>query len=185
MKKVLFMLLILAGSVFAQSEDIVTWGSWTHKTDSATVTLYNSDTSYVWMRFPSQFDDPRYPNLVADTTGTKPATFRIPYNGENYWNGNFYVGVYPQCGSSTLDSLQVRWSPIDNLGNVFTNDVRYLDFSDGTASTTASWLTTGADGGAYGASSNGETVNTCGTRYMIIQKAASCVDTLTFKVYRN
>ena len=45
MKKVLFMLLILAGSVFAQSEDIVVWGSWTHRTDSATVTLYNSDTS--------------------------------------------------------------------------------------------------------------------------------------------
>lgn len=185
MKKVLFLLLVLTGSLFAQSEDIVVWGAMTHKVDSTVMYLTNRDTVYLWMRFPSQFDDPRYPNLVASDAATKPSTFRIPYAGENYWNGNFYIGIYPQCGSGTLDSIQVRWSPIDDLGKVFTNDVRYLVFSDGTASSTVSWFTSAADNGSYGASSNGETVNTSGVRFMIIQKATSCVDTLSFKVFRN
>lgn len=188
MKKILFLVLLLTGSLLAQSDDIVVWGSWSHKFDSTSTKLYDSDTSYVWFRFPSQFDDTRYPNLVADTTGSKPATFRIPYDGENYWNGNFYVGIYPQFGSGALDSIQVRWSPLDNLGNVFTNDVRYLDFNDGTSGLITSvneWFTSATDNGKYGASSNGEAVNSSGIRFMIIQKAASCTDTLSFKIFKN
>lgn len=190
MKKILFLLFILTTGLLAQ-DDVITWGAWTFPPDSIQVVLYDSDTTYVWVTPPNRWDypnNPRWPIIIEDSTGNKPSNLKIPYSGEVLWNGAFYVGIYPNCGSSSLDSLQISWSPYDNLGNVFTNDVRYLDFTNGTAGLANyvnEWYTSAANDGAYGASSYGETVTTSGIRFMVIQKAASCTDTLIFKFYKN
>lgn len=187
MKKVFFLTLILVSALFAQ-DDVIVWGSWTRTFDSTRVTLTNSDTAWLWVGAPNQFDyanNTSWPAIATGTTATKPTNLKIPYNGESFFNGNFYVGVYPTFASGACDSLQVRFYPYDNNGTVFTNDVRYLDFSDGTASTSPKWKTGATTGSALGASSNGEAVPVPGFMFMIIQKAASCTNSLSFKIFKN
>lgn len=185
MKKILFMLMLVPLVIFGQD---INWGMWSHPFDSTSCTLTNSDTAWIWVSLPNEFDyanNTSWPPVIPATTSTKPTTLKIPYSGENYWNGNFYIGLYPTFASGALDSLKISWSPYDNLGNVFTNDVRYVDLSNGTSSETLVWnlgLTTGT---AYGASSNGQAVNTCGIRFTIIQHASSCTNAMVFKVWKN
>jgi len=186
MKKVLFLLFVLTSLTFAQN-DVTVWGMHTWQTDSTRTILTNSDTTYFWVSAPNMYDySTAWPAIASGGTATKPTNLKIPYNGESFFNGNFYVGVYPKFGyTKTLDSLQVRFSPYDNRGVVFTNDVRYLDFSDGTASSTVKWKLAPSTNSALGASSNGESVPMPGFRFMVIQKDTDCIDTLVFKIFKN
>jgi hypothetical protein len=187
MKKILFFLLILFTVSMAQDE-VITVAGFTHRFDSTAFNMYQDDTMYVWISLPNRFDyttNTTYKSIVADSVGTKPSTFLIPYQGDNYWNGNFYVGIYPVFASGAMDSLQVSYSPIDNLGKVFTNDVRYLDFSDGTSADSPKWKLAATTASVLGASSYGESVPVCGYRFMIIQKATTCAPIIKFKIWKN
>jgi len=186
MKRILFFLLILVAISQAQDE-VITVAGFTHRYDSTSVSLTNSDTTYIFTTLPNRFDyvnNTSYKSIVESTAGTKPSSLIIPYSGENYWNGGFYIGVYPTFSSGALDSFRVAYSPIDNLGNVFTNDVRHIRFSDGTSSTSLEWKTAITTGSALGASSNGETVPVCGYRFTIVQHATSCASTIKFKIWK-
>jgi hypothetical protein len=184
MKKILFVLLLIPLIALGQNT-----GTFTFSPDSVGVVLTDSDTTYIWVSWPNEFDyvnNTSWPIIIEDATGSKPSNLFIPYSGETYWNGNFYVGVYINCAAdSCVDSLQVSWSPYDDYGRIYTNDVRYLKFSDGTASSSVDWFTSGVNDGCYGAASNGQTVPTSGVRFTIIQHDTSCVDTVGFKIWKN
>ncbi len=188
MKKFLFLLLLVPMIAFGQ--DIASyWGMHTWSYDSTRVILTNRDTAWVWISYPNEFNydaNTSWPIIIAKTTSAKPTNLKIPYSGENFFNGGFYIGLYPHCAAaSTVDSLMVAWSPYDNNGVVFTNDVRYCKTSDGTSIVAATWNTSLADEGAYGVSSSGEAVNACGIRFVITQRDMSCADTLDFKIWKN
>ena len=188
MKKVIFLVFILCTILYGQTtQRFIPYGSWTRQRDSLRVTLVNADSVYMWFVNPSNFNatsTQKSADTSASTSATKPSTVFIPFNGENYWNGNFYLTVYPTVVSGTCDTLEVIFQPFDNVGKVVSNDVRYLDFSTATASSTAKRYTSVTTLTYIGACSNGEGVPLSGYRIRMRQKG-TCRVKYDVKFVRN
>lgn len=196
MKQFLFLALICTMSTsFAQE---INRGGWTHPADSTNIYLAHNDTAYVWVKAQDLVNyrfDTGYVRIDTSTTTTRPARIKGITMGENFFNGNFYVGIY--ITTTTLvtpekDSLEISYSPFDNNAVVFTNDVRYFKVTDGSSTTTQIWNFTSAttpttytDGNAYGFSSSGESVPACGYRFRFIKKSTATHAKVAFKIWIN
>jgi hypothetical protein len=183
MKKFLFLALICTMSTsFAQT---INRGGWTHPADSTRIYLSGNDTAYVWVKCPDLVAynfDTGYIKIDTSTTTTRPTRIRGITKGENFFNGNLYLGILitKSAGSgTTYDSLQVSYVPFDNNGVVFDNDIRYCKVADGSISTTAIWNFTASTtptayvtGTSYGFGTS-SAATACGFRFRFISQSIS------------
>jgi len=195
MKKI-FLCILLVWSGISYSQNGFSGAS--RKPDSLSVTLVDKDSVYIyvlvpvtdiWMDEESTIYSSELDTLTMGELSN--GSSYVPYYGENFWNYTFYVSIMADtlATDTETDSFTVDFSPINPLGCVMTNDIRYMKFSNATSDTTAEWYDWShcpvESRKGFGASSNAETVTAAAYRFKLKQFAAADSNKFTFLIHFN